>query len=277
MSGRIQVQRLLSGEHWLARRHVLWLDSVHAGEPAMSGRLILDAEVVERLTTGAVSLPRFSVDFPAEHIETDLDWDDIVLHADTLRQVREIENWIRFNEMVMGEWGMGRRVKPGYRALFHGPPGTGKTLTATLLGKVHGTTCLSDRPVQGRFEVHRRDREEPRPAVRPGSAQGLDPVLRRGRRALRQAHRRARRPRQVRQPGGRVPPPTDREPPRAGDPRNQPAWPHRRGLPAALPVRSQLPAPSTPGSLRASGPAPSPRRSPSPTTSIGGRSPAATS
>ena len=98
----------------------------------MSGRLILDAEVVERLTTGAVSLPRFSVDFPAERIETDLAWDDIVLHADTLRQVREIENWIRFNEMVMGEWGMGRRVKPGYRALFHGPPGTGKTLTATL-------------------------------------------------------------------------------------------------------------------------------------------------
>ena len=31
MSGRIQVQRLLAGEHWLARRHVLWLDSVHAG------------------------------------------------------------------------------------------------------------------------------------------------------------------------------------------------------------------------------------------------------
>jgi SpoVK/Ycf46/Vps4 family AAA+-type ATPase len=30
---------------------------------------------------------------------------------------------------------MGRRLKPGYRALFHGPPGTGKTLTATLLGK----------------------------------------------------------------------------------------------------------------------------------------------
>ena len=36
---------------------------------------------------------------------------------------------------------MGTRVKPGYRALFHGPPGTGKTLTATLLGK------YTDRPV----------------------------------------------------------------------------------------------------------------------------------
>ncbi len=31
---------------------------------------------------------------------------------------------------------MGKRIKPGYRALFHGPPGTGKTLTAALLGQM---------------------------------------------------------------------------------------------------------------------------------------------
>jgi AAA+ superfamily predicted ATPase len=138
LAGRLRVQRLLSGEHWFARRHVLWLDTVREGEPVMSGRLILDPEVVERVTTGTVSLPRFSTDFPAEHIETEMEWEDVVLHADTLRRVHEIENWIRFNELIIGEWGMGKRVKPGYRALFHGPPGTGKTLTATLLGKVTG-------------------------------------------------------------------------------------------------------------------------------------------
>jgi AAA+ superfamily predicted ATPase len=138
LAGRLQVQRLLSGEHWFARRHVLWLDTVREGEPVMSGRLILDPEVVEWLTTGTVNLPRFSTDFPAEHIETEMEWEDVVLHADTLRRVHEIENWIRFNELIIGEWGMGKRVKPGYRALFHGPPGTGKTLTATLLGKVTG-------------------------------------------------------------------------------------------------------------------------------------------
>jgi SpoVK/Ycf46/Vps4 family AAA+-type ATPase len=31
--------------------------------------------------------------------------------------------------------GNGKKIKPGYRALFYGPSGTGKTLTATLLGK----------------------------------------------------------------------------------------------------------------------------------------------
>ena len=141
LAGRLEVQRLLSSEHWFARRHMLWLEGVREGEPVMSGRLILDPEIVESLTTGSVSLPRFSTDFPAEHIETAMEWDDVVLHPDTVRQIREIEHWIRFNDTVLHDWGMGRRVKPGYRALFHGPPGTGKTLTATLLGK------STDRPV----------------------------------------------------------------------------------------------------------------------------------
>jgi hypothetical protein len=138
LAGRLEVQRLLSGEHWFAKRHVLWLEPVRDGEPAMSGRLILDPEVVERLTTGTVRLPRFSIDFPAEHIETELDWDDVVLHSETMRQLTEIEHWVRFNDTLLGEWGMRKRVKPGYRALFHGQPGTGKTLTATLLGKHTG-------------------------------------------------------------------------------------------------------------------------------------------
>jgi AAA+ superfamily predicted ATPase len=135
LAARVQVQRLVSSEHWLARRHVLWVDAVREGEPAMSGRLILDPEVVERLTTGVVTLPRFGIDFPAEHLETHMDWDDVVLHPDTVRQIREIEHWIRFNDTLLDDWGMRERLKPGYRVLFHGPPGTGKTLTATLLGK----------------------------------------------------------------------------------------------------------------------------------------------
>ncbi|EKD59333.1 MAG: hypothetical protein ACD_55C00066G0003, partial [uncultured bacterium] len=53
-------------------------------------------------------------------------------------QIHEIENWIKHNETLLNEWGMKRKLKQGYRALFHGPSGTGKTLTATLLGKYTG-------------------------------------------------------------------------------------------------------------------------------------------
>src|SRR6476620_1260529 len=135
LTKRLAVQRMLSSDGRLARQHILWVAPVSEGEPVMSGRLVLDPEIVEVLTTGKVSTPRFSTEFPAEHIETAMGWDDLVLHPDTLKQIREIEHWVSHNDTLLHEWDMGRRLKPGYRALFHGPPGTGKTLTATLLGK----------------------------------------------------------------------------------------------------------------------------------------------
>jgi hypothetical protein len=138
LEARLEVQRLLGPEHWFAKEHILWLEPVTEGEPVMSGRLTLNPEVVEQLTLGTVSKPRFSMDFPAEHIETSMEWSDLVLPASTLQQIREIENWITHNDTLLNDWGMKKRIKPGYRALFYGPPGTGKTLTATLLGKQTG-------------------------------------------------------------------------------------------------------------------------------------------
>lgn len=135
---RLEVQRILSSEHWFAQKHILWLEPVREGEPVMSGRLILDPEIVELLTIGTVSKPRFSVDFPAEYIETEMEWDDLVLHPKTMQQIREIENWLKHNDTLLHDWGMKKKIKPGYRALLYGPPGTGKTLTATLLGKYTG-------------------------------------------------------------------------------------------------------------------------------------------
>jgi AAA+ superfamily predicted ATPase len=134
----LEVQRLLGSEHWLAQRGILWLEPVRAGEPVMSGRLCPDSELVEMITLGTVSRPRFSVEFPAEHIETEMSWEDLVLHSGTMRQIRELENWIKHNDTLLQEWGMKKKLKRGYRALFYGPPGTGKTLTATLLGKQTG-------------------------------------------------------------------------------------------------------------------------------------------
>jgi AAA+ superfamily predicted ATPase len=135
---RLEVQQLLSSEHWFSQKHILWLEQVQHGEPLMSGKLVLDKEVVELLTAGVISKPRFSIDFPAEYIETEMDWDDLVLHPKTLNQIKEIENWITHSQTLLNDWGMKKRIKPGYRALFYGPPGTGKTLTASLLGKYTG-------------------------------------------------------------------------------------------------------------------------------------------
>lgn len=135
---RLAIKRMFATDHWFWQKRILWLETVPEGEPAASGKLVIDPEIIEEITTGKVSRPRFSQEFPAEYIETAMDWDDLVLHPSTMANIREIENWIRYNDVLMNDWGMSKRVKPGYRALFHGLPGTGKTLTATLLGKHTG-------------------------------------------------------------------------------------------------------------------------------------------
>ncbi|MHC1775859.1 MAG: ATP-binding protein [Lentimicrobium sp.] len=135
---RLEIQRLFSSDHWFAKKHILWLGPVRESEPAMSGQLVADAEIVEFISSGRISKPRFSADFPAEHIETEMEWNDLVLHNSTRKQLTEIENWINHNETLMKDATIRKRVKPGYRVLFYGPPGTGKTLAATLLGKQTG-------------------------------------------------------------------------------------------------------------------------------------------
>lgn len=135
---RFHVQHILGSDHWFAKKNILWLEPVREGEPIMSGRLMIDPDTVEFLTTGKISKPRFSNNFPAEYIETEMDRDDLVLHDSTRKQLIEIENWIHHNEVLMKDPTLRKRVKPGYRVLFYGPPGTGKTLAATLLGKQTG-------------------------------------------------------------------------------------------------------------------------------------------
>jgi len=132
---RLKVQALLSNDALLVKKDLLSLEVVKEGEPALSGRLLLDEEVVELLTLGRISHPRFSTNFAAEHLTTDQEWEDLVLNPSTSKQIKDIETWLRYNDILLHEWGMHRKIKPGYRTLFYGPPGTGKTLTATLLGK----------------------------------------------------------------------------------------------------------------------------------------------
>lgn len=135
---RLSLLTLFSDASFLFRHRILSLEPVRTGEPFLSGRLLLDAEYAEVFTTGKVGLPKAGISFPAEHITTQMDWEDLVLPEAVWRQVHELKSWISHHDTLMKEWGMGRKLKPGYRVLFYGPPGTGKTLTATLLGKYTG-------------------------------------------------------------------------------------------------------------------------------------------
>jgi hypothetical protein len=135
---RFEVQRLLTADHWFTREGILRLEPAREGEPYWSGRLLLDPEFIELFTLGQVSSPAFGAAFPAREITTEMEWSDLVLAAEVREQIAELRDWIEHHGTLRNGWGMGRKLRPGYRALFHGPPGTGKTLTATLLGKYTG-------------------------------------------------------------------------------------------------------------------------------------------
>jgi ATPase family associated with various cellular activities (AAA) len=135
---RFSVMGLFDPHHFFARHNILRLTPVGPDEPLLKAPLRLSDECLSMLTTGRVSRPEFGANFPAQLIETQLTWNDLVLHPATRLQIEEISTWIQHGDTLMNDWGMASKLRPGYRSLFHGPPGTGKTMTACLLGKSTG-------------------------------------------------------------------------------------------------------------------------------------------
>lgn len=137
---RFTLQSLFSPAHFFTQHHILRLIP-DADQPVLKASLRLTDEYLALFTTGQPHQPGFGAHFPARLIDTRLEWEDLVLHPGTRRQIEEIETWIRYGGTLMEDWDMARKLRPGFRSLFYGPPGTGKTMTACLLGKT------TDRPV----------------------------------------------------------------------------------------------------------------------------------
>jgi hypothetical protein len=132
---RFAFSYLFEGNHFFSAHDILKLMPAGSGDPVMSGSLQLSKEFIDQFTTGRLSKPNFSIDFPAKLITTQLEWEDLVLPGHTLEQIDEIKTWVTHSHVLMNEWEMSRKLKPGFKSLFYGPSGTGKTLTACLLGK----------------------------------------------------------------------------------------------------------------------------------------------
>lgn len=71
----------------------------------------------------------------AQKIEPVFHWQDIVLPAHTVQELRDILGAIKHREVVYGAWGMGRMMPlgRGLKVMFSGPSGTGKTMAAEIL------------------------------------------------------------------------------------------------------------------------------------------------
>ncbi|WP_246741610.1 ATP-binding protein [Bradyrhizobium aeschynomenes] len=137
LATRFRLQALFEPDHPFARRGLLRAASGN-DEPVMKARLVLSEDALALFTRGEQRRPSFGAHFPAQLIETTLDWSDLVLHPATRQGLGQIESWIAHGHTLMHDWRMAAKLRPGYRSLFYGPPGTGKTMTACLLGKSTG-------------------------------------------------------------------------------------------------------------------------------------------
>ena len=135
---RLHLERLFAPGHFFRDRRIFLLDDPQPGHSIFSTPLCLAPESLACLVTGERYRPGFSREFPAQRISTSLDWADLVLPQHVMEEVEEIRAWIEHRNTLMRDWGLERKIKPGFRSLFYGPPGTGKTLTASLLGKSTG-------------------------------------------------------------------------------------------------------------------------------------------
>lgn len=95
----------------LFQKGILSLEESNRNEPHWSGALVLDSEFAELFTTEHISQPKLSRNFPAQLINTALDWEDLVLNSKTLNQIQEIEEWLKYEQVLMHDWGMHKRIK----------------------------------------------------------------------------------------------------------------------------------------------------------------------
>ena len=133
-----RVKQILSADHPLIRLNVLSLKKPSTPSSHFASIIRITPEYLHLFTTGQELKPSFGPGFPARRLQTRLEWEDLVIPAETRRPIQDIELWLKHKRTFLEEWGMGRRYGSGYAALFHGPPGTGKTMAASLLGKTTG-------------------------------------------------------------------------------------------------------------------------------------------
>ncbi len=73
----------------------------------------------------------------ARRVTTLASWEDLILPAETVDELRSLAEHFRHRSKVMLDWGLERVLGTGQglAALFEGPPGTGKTLAAGVLAR----------------------------------------------------------------------------------------------------------------------------------------------
>lgn len=136
ISDRLKALDYFASDSVLVKDEIISLPGAVQNQQAlMNFQITVPQEAFNMIIFGSELLPKMSNDFPAEQIRTRRSWADLILPQNTMDELQSIETWYNSSRILMEDWGMQKKLKPGFRVLFYGDPGTGKTLAASLLGK----------------------------------------------------------------------------------------------------------------------------------------------
>jgi AAA+ superfamily predicted ATPase len=135
---RFLYAQIFEPESFLRKNQILLLNRDDKNLSLLQSPLTISPEYLSIFTTGKIYKPDFNDDFPAKNVTSKLSWKELVLDVQTKQKLEEIKSWILHGKTILNEWGLGKRIAPGYKVLFFGSSGTGKTLAATLIGKETG-------------------------------------------------------------------------------------------------------------------------------------------
>jgi DNA polymerase III delta prime subunit len=130
--GGAEVEPQISAAHRLALERIADGAWLAGAEASAAGRAEVSRSDVEQ---GARAASISNLGDLAIQMAPDIGWDDLVLPERPLTLLRSLTAFLRHRDLVLDEWGFGRRSgrAQGLVAMFAGDSGTGKTLAARVL------------------------------------------------------------------------------------------------------------------------------------------------
>jgi len=131
----LEALNLFYDDNKLFKNNILTSPNNSEEEPLLQSKLSLSKQALHKILNRSEEVYDYSKEFPAQKLESDFKWEDLIFSEFTADHLDELDTWLTHHNELLNDWGMKKSLKRGYKALFYGPPGTGKSLTATLLGK----------------------------------------------------------------------------------------------------------------------------------------------
>ncbi|MBI5877236.1 MAG: ATP-binding protein [Chloroflexi bacterium] len=121
----------------IAGKFALTPGQIHDAARALAGCQTAHPVGAAELHGAALAQSNPTLGALAQKIEPRFGWEDIVLPAQALAQLREVLAAARARFTVYGQWGFARKVSrsKGANILFSGPSGTGKTMAAQIIAR----------------------------------------------------------------------------------------------------------------------------------------------